>query len=295
MKAQRIMISILSMMSLFWLTGIYGITSEAYANGRTADQPSGWAANDVSYMIKAGLVPDGLQGNYTAKITRSEYASLVYPVVVQLVGGTNHMDHILNEHLFQDTINAEVYHVYKLGIVNGINDLEFKPARNIERKEAVVMMGNLMKSLRLEGLSYDKAPYVDYSVIPSWAAESANITYHAKIFQGTAAGMEPDKPYTREQSIVTMKRLLDFASEVKGVSYRGKVYADLDTIFDVRVGANYVKIGSKKSPKSALELWESVSHNFPNVAINGKTAESIRSNNFIIETLGADYLIKISW
>ncbi|MFD0589130.1 hypothetical protein ACFQZE_14100 [Paenibacillus sp. GCM10027627] len=293
MKRTRFLVLILSAVLLFFMTSKYELTRVNGAN--FSDQPSTWAASDVAFMIEAGLVPEGLQGNYKTKITRSEYASLVYSVLVELAGGTGQIDKAMNEHLFKDTTEVDVYHVYKFGIVNGISELEFKPDRNIGRKEAVVMMGNLMRSLKLDGISYEKAPYIDYSVIPSWAKVSADITYNAKIFQGNAAGMEPDKPYTREQSIVTMKRLLDFAAEAKGISYRGKIFVSLDSIYDVRVGSNYVKIGSKKSSKSVMELWQSVSSNFPDVTIYGSASENIKSGEFVIETLGDDFLIKISW
>ncbi|MFD0588485.1 S-layer homology domain-containing protein [Paenibacillus sp. GCM10027627] len=269
--------------------------SGATGHGASPNTPSAWAQSDVQFMVEEGLVPKSLQGQYRNKITRAEFTAIAELVLYRVTNAEEKLHKVLTEQRFQDSFEPYVYKAYQFGIVNGINESEFMPNRPIERKEAAVMMSNMLKTVRTANLSNEKAPYVDYAAIPSWAREAANITYHANIFKGSAAGMEPDKPYTREQSIVTMKRLLDAVHNVEGISYRGKIFVKFDQIDDVRVGWNYVKLGSPKAQGSLQRLWQSVSHQFSGVTPNGYTKETLNSEEFTIETLGDDYLIKISW
>lgn len=258
--------------------------------------PSGWAEADVRDMIQQGLVPRELQGAYQSHISRGEYTLLLKSVLHHLVGGKEEELHrVLTEHRFVDSYEQHVYEAYQFGIVNGVTTTTFEPDRPILRSEAVVMMANILTTLRVEGLDDKQAPYVDYAAIPGWARKSADITYNASIFLGSDAGMEPDKPYTREQAIVTMKRLLTFVGEVKGISYRGKIFIAFDQIDDVRVGQNYVKIGSPKSQSLFDRYWASIAHNFEGISVTGTSSEKVTSGEFTIETLGTDYLIRVSW
>ncbi|GFN33217.1 S-layer homology domain-containing protein [Paenibacillus xylaniclasticus] len=257
------------------------------------NKPSTWAQADIKAMIAKGIVPKELQGKYKQNITREEYAALAEQVIYYITGAQKQLERIIPEFRFDDSISHSVNRVYSLGIVNGVTDHTFEPTRYIARKEAVVMMGNLLSSMKVEGLSYTKAAYIDYAAIPSWAHEAADVTFNAKIFVGNSAGMEPDKPYTREQSIVTMKRLIDFASNVQGISYRGKIYTKFEDIQDVYVGNNYVKLGSSKSEATVEQIWASVSSNFPSISSLGDSP--VQVGEYTIETNGADYKVRISW
>lgn len=281
--------------SIFSLPPVPFIEANAAETGEVNDKPSSWAEADIDYMIKEQIVPVELQKDYNKNITRAEYTLLVESVLDKITGAEEQLHKVLTEHKFEDSFDEHVYTAYIFGIVNGVTDTQFEPTRAIARKEAVMMMGNILKTLQVKGLSNEKASYVDYSVIPAWAQEAANITYNAKIFQGSDAGMEPDKPYTRQQAIVTMKRLLDFAKEVNGISYRGKVFIEFGSIDDVRVGKNYVKIGSPKGKANFNNFWSGVSNNFPSITLSGSLPEKVTSEEFTIETIGEDYLIKISW
>ena len=44
--------------------------------GAYASQPSGWAAEGVQAATTAGLVPESLQTNYDAPISRAEFCAL---------------------------------------------------------------------------------------------------------------------------------------------------------------------------------------------------------------------------
>jgi len=257
------------------------------------DKPSVWAQADVQAMIARGIVPQELRGKYKQNITREEYASLAEQVIYSITGAKDRLDRVIPEHRFDDSLSDSVKRVYSFGVVNGVTEQAFEPSRNIARKEAVVMMGNLLASMKVAGLSYAKATYVDYAAIPSWAREAADVTFNAKIFQGTSAGMEPDKPYTREQSIVTMKRLIDFAKNVQGISFRGKIFVQFEDIHDVYVGSNYVKLGSVKSEMTAEQIWAAVSGNFPDLKTLGEG--TIKTGDYTIDANGEDYKLRISW
>ncbi|MFD0671916.1 S-layer homology domain-containing protein [Cohnella sp. GCM10027633] len=248
-------------------------------------------------MIKQGLVPEDLQQGYKSNITRAEFTKIAGLVLSAIVGkaADEKLPIVLTEQRFTDTFEEHVYKAYNFGIVNGVSDSLFEPDRPIVRKEAVVMMANILTTLKVNGLATDKAPYTDYAAIPSWAKSSANLTYHAKIFTGSNAGMEPDKPYTREQSIVTMRRLLNYAKDIKGISYRGKVHIAFEKIDDVRVGKNYVKLGSPKREADFLSMWNSIASNFPNIDLPVEGSQSVTSGEYRIQTRGEDYLIQVSW
>lgn len=279
------------------LVALLSLGASVHAAEPSREVPSGWAKNDVAYMIKQGLVPDELQQGYKSNITRAEFTKIAGLVLSKIVGKTadEKLPIVLTEQRFTDTFEDHVYMAYNFGIVNGVSESIFEPDRPIVRKEAVVMMANLLTTLKVDGLAMDKAPYTDYSAIPSWAKSSANLTYHAKIFMGSDAGMEPDKPYTREQSIVTMKRLLNCAKDIKGISYRGKLYIAFEKIDDVRVGKNYVKLGSPKREADFLSIWNSIASNFPNIDLPVEGSQSVASGEYRIQTRGEDYLIQVSW
>lgn len=274
---------------------LIGLLASSFAANATAatDAPSGWAAEDVKYMIQEGLVPKELQGEYKSKITRAEFAEFAALALENMTGAEDELHKVITEQRFTDSFDEHVYTAFNFGVVNGISDTKFEPARSIVRKEAAVMLGNILTTLHVEGLSSAKAPYIDYAAIPQWAQHAANITYNAKIFQGSIAGLEPDKPYTREQSIVTMRRLLNVVKQVEGISYRGKIFIAFADIDDVRVGTKYVKIGSKKSVQSVDELWKTISGNFPTVP--SLASGKVTASGYTIETNGEDYKIKISW
>lgn len=255
---------------------------------------SAWAKTDIEEMIKLGVVPADIIGNYKSNITREEYAKLASRVLGAITGAEEELEKVLVESRFSDTLSQEVSDVYKFGIVNGVTDTKFDPNRNISRQEAVVLMSNILQSVRVENLSKEPSKFIDRGAIAKWALEASDICYNAMLFQGTEAGMEPSKPYTREQSIVTMKRLIDFVKEVKGISYRGKIFILFEDIDDVRVGSNFVKIGSPKAKDNFSKYWQPVSSNFSTIP-SSTEAEKITDGELTVETLGSDYLIKFSW
>jgi hypothetical protein len=261
----------------------------------TSTAPSSWAAADVEEMIKLGVVPDRLQGDYTKEMTREDYAELSNLVLMKLTGKEELLDRVLLEEEFTDTFSKPIHDVYKFGIVNGVTLDTFEPDRRIVRQEAAVMMANILNTVRVPELSDKQSPFADREAISGWAQEAADTCYNADIFQGSGTGMEPYSPYTREQSIVTMKRLLQYSDKVEGISYRGKIFVKFEDIDDVRTGFQYVKLGSPKSKARFTQYWQSVAGNFKLRTAPAESGTKVTDGEFTIETGGPDYLIKISW
>ncbi|WP_239617469.1 S-layer homology domain-containing protein [Cohnella mopanensis] len=278
---------------------------------------SSWAKADVEQMIAKGLVPDRLQKDYKKSIKREEFAELITMAAESLASDNTKMKLIANENKFADV--EGMYHVeqaFSLGIINGVSAAKFEPDSNITRQEATTMMSNFLKTIRKQGLSSAEYDFVDKHSIASWAKDGVNILANAKVFQGSDLGFRPSDLYTREQAIITVKRLLDFTGTFEGVSVRGKVYVKLSNIditkkgargddptapasnsMNLRSGVNYVKVGilDNKAYISdyADRLSDSLSQDTISKIQSGE--RKMTEGNLTIETLGSDYLIKITW
>lgn len=282
-------------------------------SGKPAEAaPSGWAKADVNFLIQTGIVPVRLQGDYQERITREEYSELVVNVADRLSGHHANLNKLIAEKRFTDTDSIPVYKALALGIVNGVSDTEFLPHERINRQEAAVMMANLLKSIHYKDLSHDEFSFVDKLAIEDWAKDSVNITANAGIFEGTENGFRAYDSYTREQAIVTMKRLVDLIDHIEGISIRGKVYiplsdidpysgnmpaAPVDSDMKARMGIDYIKIGLKENEGSLSDYWSRISPNF-SVDTTAKLlagAQMVMDGGLTIETGQKDCLLKISW
>ncbi|MFC4302839.1 S-layer homology domain-containing protein [Cohnella boryungensis] len=173
---------------------------------------SSWAEIDVKWMIENDFVPENLQGDYKDFITREEYASLIYRVLSYFAAKHKGEGYVLNiprYTKFKDVDTPMVNTVYAVGIVNGISAEEFKPRNNITREEGAAMMANLLNTFSVRGLSTKDIGFKDKATISKWAIDAVNICSNAKIFAGTGNGFSPRGKYTREQAILTVRRLLD--------------------------------------------------------------------------------------
>ena len=194
-----------------------------------------------------------MQFNYQSPITREEFASLVVSV---LNFETRHrVDLILArpETKFKDTDSEDVIKAYNFGVVNGVSDTAFMPEKLITRQEAAVMMFNLLKTIQVGGLSKESVPYVDRLSISDWALDAVNVTSNLKIFEGSEMGFRPSDPYTREQAMVVMRRLLQVHSVSDMVSLRGRVAFHLEDL-----GTEEEAKARKLSPVSATTEINSV-------------------------------------
>jgi len=167
-------------------------------------KPSDWAAEAVGKAIEMNLVPDSLQKNYSADITRAEFCALAAMFYEKVTG--SEISQRIN---FADTDDINVRKIAGLGIVSGVGDANFAPNDSLTREQAAVILINLANSLDIP-ISDGTASFADNGSISDWAISHVGKVQALKIMSGTGDNLfEPKSLYTREQSIITIIRIMD--------------------------------------------------------------------------------------
>lgn len=173
-----------------------------------ANIPSSWAQNRVEQAIAAGIVPASLQGKYTQAITREEFCALGVALYETATGTT-----IAGRQKFQDTQNVNVEKLASLGVVSGVGNGNFAPRQKLTREQAAAMLSKLAQAMGKPLPAYG-ATFGDRSKMSSWAVAAVGQVQGAGIMSGTGGNLfSPAASYTREQSIVTMQRLLEWMGQ----------------------------------------------------------------------------------
>ena len=171
------------------------------------DQPSPWAAEDVEWAIALGLVPYHLQSNYTQPITRAEFAELAVTFYEFMFG------EVQGRSTFADTNDVSVQKAAYLGIVSGVGNNMFAPDNQLTREQAAAMLSRLSYAIGFP-LTTSPPTFSDNQTISSWAFDVVGEVQGAGIMSGVGNNMfAPLGVYTREQSIITIVRVLDMVFE----------------------------------------------------------------------------------
>jgi hypothetical protein len=199
-----------------------------------ADSPSSWATAEVSAAISKNLVPLELQFDYAAPITRNDFCKTAVAFIEAAAGKT--VEEILakknaeiNRAAFADTTDENILRVNALGIVNGVEDGRFEPNRSITRQEAATMLTRIVTALELDRVDRDAGDYswfYDEDQIAGWAKENVNFISNCvvpdtrqAVMGGVGSGrFSPRTTFTREQSFITMLRLLESTRYMDGRS-----------------------------------------------------------------------------
>jgi len=168
-----------------------------------SQQPSPWAIPQVNAAIAAGLVPQSLQSNYTQPTTRAEFAALAVALY------ENQRGTITGRSTFNDTNDINVQKAAYIGVVTGVGDNRFNPNGQLTREQAAVMLARLASALG-QPLPQSTSTFADNAQISSWATQAVGQIQASGIMGGVGDNrFAPQGDYTREQSIVTIMRLLD--------------------------------------------------------------------------------------
>lgn len=176
-----------------------------------------WAEESIKNSVELGLVPENLQSDYTAKITRHEFCQLVVQTYVAKTG--NEMD-MSAKTPFTDADDAYITTAYNLKIVSGVGSNKFAQDNNITRQEAAVMLNNLATVLNIDNSNPQSEKFVDEDYFADWAKSAIYSVAGIKsgdtyVMTGTGNGkFSPWMNYTREQAIATMWRLYSCESRV---------------------------------------------------------------------------------
>ena len=207
---KRLLCTVIAMLLLSTL-----IIAPAYAA-----QPSLWAVTEVNEAIALGIVPSALQNQYTASITRAEFCELIIRMLTVKQAKT--IEAILRDNntqitnAFNDTTDRNVLAANALGIVTGTGDRIFAPSRGITRQEAAVILVRAASLLGTVPMTAGTTAFSDRAQIASWAANAVAIatsalkdsTNNMTLIVSTGNNMfSPQGNYTREQAIMTAKRL----------------------------------------------------------------------------------------
>ena len=171
------------------------------------DTPSPWAQEQVNAAIAENLVPPNLRFNYTQAITRAEFCALAVALYESVIG------EITGRVTFADTNDLNVEKMAYLGVVSGVGDNRFDPSGTLTREQAAVILSRLSD---VTGRPFPSirpsmtVAFADSENIALWAYESVFRVQTAGIMSGVGDNrFAPQEPYTREQSIVTIKRMFE--------------------------------------------------------------------------------------
>ena len=181
----------------------------------TLAPPSQWAQEDINAAITANLVPQNLQSNYTQAITRAEFSALAVRLYETVRG------EITGRVSFADTSDINVQKMAYLQVVNGVGNNRFDPTGTLTRQQAAVMLMRLAAAM---GHSFPSprqaASFADMENVAPWAVEGVARVHAVGIMSGVGNNnFAPHLPYTREQSIVTMLRMLEMISTNNALSH----------------------------------------------------------------------------
>lgn len=168
-----------------------------------------WANASADYLMRTGI-SNGSDWKYKPddSITRQEFATMLYRYLdpEQDFSGAEmpfyDMDRIAPWAM--DAARA----TYALGIIGGGKDadghLRFMPESNINRQEAVTMLGRLLG----KGFAVHELPYTDAASIPAWAAEYVSVLSSAGVFsEFVTDAFEPTRPLTRGEMASMLLRI----------------------------------------------------------------------------------------
>jgi hypothetical protein len=196
-----------------------GNSTYAVVKGNKAfeDMNGHWAKQDVE-MLASKLVVDGVEkGTFapSASVTRGEFAALVSK-------GLGLTQDAKNADRFTDIKESDWYAGYigaasKAGIVDGFEDVTFRPQNQITREEMAVILAKAYaftgKAIELVG---NNATYIstfkDSEQISEWAQQSVAKTIRAELMNGVESGLfVPKAQATRAEAAVVLKRMLQAA------------------------------------------------------------------------------------
>ena len=164
---------------------------------------SAWAHDDIARAIELRLVPQNLQSAFTQPITRAEFAALAVALYEAVTG-----EEIIGRMEFNDTADINVQKMGYLGVVTGVGGGNFAPNQSLTREQAAVMLARLSSAIS-QPLPQANPTFADNANISAWAFEAVGQMQASGIMGGVGGNnFSPSGAYTREQSIVTILRLI---------------------------------------------------------------------------------------
>ena len=169
--------------------------------------PSNWAKTDVEAAIGEGLVPERLRNAYTQNATRAEFCALATALYEKELG------EITERKTFSDTQDANVEKMAAVGVVNGVGGGRFAPDAKLTREQAATMLARLSEAMG-KPIPAQEPTFADSGSISAWAKAAVGQMQQSGVMNGVGDNrFSPAGAYTREQSIVTMLRMLSYLKD----------------------------------------------------------------------------------
>lgn len=172
---------------------------------------SSWAETSIIKGKSLGLVPLNLQSNYSSKITRLEFASLI----VNLIETVKKEKISTSGVYFSDTSDINVLKAAKANVVTGVGNSKFAPSSLITREQIAVMFIRALEYIEPGSTSSlnSKLSFADSKDISSWAYDFVSKAVDKKIMSGIGDNkIGPKGNATREQAIVLAMNLYNVLS-----------------------------------------------------------------------------------
>lgn len=168
-----------------------------------------WAEETLSNFVQSGIINGYAEANGTVTvkpqnpITRAEF--------VKILVESLHLESNANAKSFSDVRQGEWYYQYvraasSLGLVNGVSDTEFAPAKEITRGEiAALIVRAFEKTVPFEGTPKEFSDVNNY-----WGKSYVEAASQAGIVNGDVSGttFRPNDLSTRAEAMVMLERAL---------------------------------------------------------------------------------------
>lgn len=195
------------------------LTFSAYATNVLSNNISSWAVDEITRAERAGLLTsivaddsfiESLGTDYTADITREQFASLIVGLIESSKGLV--WDPLqAGEMHFKDTTSYAVQRAYEIGVVQGTGDTSFSPELTMTREQMATMLYRA-----IEVVDADAVPgpamldgYKDVGQIADWAYAAVSSMAGCGIIEGgTDKRLAPKENVSIEQAIVLTYRSL---------------------------------------------------------------------------------------
>jgi hypothetical protein len=165
---------------------------------------SSWAVESIKDATLRGLATNELITDFQSPTTRAEFCRAAIHFLIKC--GYD-IDSVTPK-LFSDTSDREIGIAAALGITSGTDTVKnlFSPDSTLTREQAAGMLRNVLRVIEADVKSYG-IEWIDSNDISNWAKEPIDVMYSIGIMSGTSTAgniFSPQRPYTHEQSILTL-------------------------------------------------------------------------------------------
>ena len=138
-----------------------------------ADEPSDWAKEEVEAAISADLIPEYLQKDYKAPVTRGAVAEMFMLLLEKASGKTadqimEENGSVIDEDAFTDTDDRNVFNANALGIINGTGQRNFSPDGTLKRAQIAAIINRVARVMGYETEGYEHG-FTDITDNYAWA------------------------------------------------------------------------------------------------------------------------------